>query len=344
MRSRNRRTGRERGQHHRPRTPPAGERRGGQCPGSRAQRAQAEKHTEGGRAHPERPQQVQGPQGVEQPEREGGAGIDHRQGPQPLITVHIPQALADLLSQPAGLRAMWGGFSGLDAGSASSADQEGDDVAEQGPGGAEHRGQRGAEVTSGGRGDCEQRAHAAVAPLDQGPVDEAGQEADGRRVVQHARRALHHGDDHELREGQRAQRGRHRHRGEHRDADQVTGDHLPALGVPVGERAGVQGEQRGRELPEERQPRDLGGGGVQVEHGQHRQRHLGDRAAGHARGLSGQVPAEVPVPLQRVAGGRGWGGGLSAGRHGAPPRLPPGAPTARPRPRAGRARTPPGPG
>jgi hypothetical protein len=73
-----------------------------------------------------------------------------------------------------------------------------------------------------------------------------------------------------MRQGQRAQHGRHRNRGEHRSADQVTGDHLPALGVPVRKRAGVQSEQRGRELPKERQPRDLGSRGVQVEYGQHR--------------------------------------------------------------------------
>ncbi|MER6443981.1 hypothetical protein [Streptomyces venezuelae] len=101
-----------------------------------------------------------------------------------------------------------------------------------------------------------------------------------------------------LRQGQGLQSGRDRHGGEHPGADQVAGDHLPSLGVPVGERAGMQGEQRGRELSEERQPCDLGGRRVQVEHGQRRQGHLRDRAAGHARGLAGQVSVEVPVPPQ----------------------------------------------
>ncbi|MEW1635431.1 hypothetical protein AB0469_15300 [Streptomyces sp. NPDC093801] len=112
---------------------------------------------------------------------------------------------------PAGLRVCAGGFGGLDAGGAHGADQVGGGVAEQGPGGAEQRGRRGAEVASGGRGDREQGADPAVAPLDQGPVDEAGQQADGRRVVEHARRPVHHRDDHELRQGQGVQRGRDRH-------------------------------------------------------------------------------------------------------------------------------------
>lgn len=141
------------------------------------------------------------------------------------------------------------------------------------------------------------------------PIDQCRQQVDRRRVVQNACGSLHSGVNHELRQGQLIQGCGHRHCCQRRGADQVTGDHLPPLAMPVAERVGVQSGQCGRQLPPERQPGHLAGGGV-AEGLQ--QRALSTAAAARPRGTGRPSVRSV---LRRQHGGQDLFNHLGTGGH-----------------------------
>jgi hypothetical protein len=113
----------------------------------------------------------------------------------------------------------------------------------------------------------------------------------------HPGRQRHHV---QLPQHQDAERPGERNPSDDQHPRRVAGQHDPALGVPVHDRAGRQGDERERGGRGRRQQAHLEGAGLEQDHRGQRQRQLGDRRAHLADGLPAPQQHEVAMPPQAV--------------------------------------------
>ena len=111
----------------------------------------------------------------------------------------------------------------------------------------------------------------------------------------HARRQRHHV---QLPQRQDAERPGERHRSDDQHPRRVAGQHDPALGMTVDDRAGRQGDERERGRRGRGQQAHFEGARPQQDHRGQRERQLGDRRAHLADGLAAPQQQEVAVPPQ----------------------------------------------
>jgi hypothetical protein len=163
----------------------------------------------------------------------------------------------------------------------------------------EHREER---PDGGGDHDLDDAVHRpgdGVRAGDPVPPDQGRDRAEDSAVEEDADRGTQEGHREDVRDGDRAQPGRERDRGQQQRAEQVRDDHHPAPVPAVGEGTGEESEQevRRRLAPgDQRGQRGVAAEAVD----QDRQRDQGGDAAGTAEPACDQVAHELPVLEQPV--------------------------------------------